>query len=323
MTKSTNLTLVSMAAALAMAAAACDTASSDDDSNDTGGSAGSAGSGKGGTSGSATGGTGATDPTGTVLQPAADGWMDRLDVWNDAGIQGSWYPYGDQYGDGPDDSKCTVLGMHMPSECSTITSPAPPPATGFPNTAGSMCTTGSVAQVLPCVGMLTDRCPNCSGCPDFDYSTMWGAGIGFDINADKGEDGGMKHVWDPATAMNGPYIGIEFTIDAPPLPGLRVEIPMLLTDAEAAMFNLPPGTTTDSHPDGAAYWGAMESGTYPNSPVMAGVNRVLWTDIQPPKRGNYTFDPARMLGVQFHVPANTMSRGDYTFCISNVKLLRQ
>jgi hypothetical protein len=323
MTKSTNLTLVFTAVALAMAASACDTADGgDDDSDDTGGSAGS-GAGKGGTAGTTggTGGTGAVDATGLLLQPAADGWMDRLDVWNDAGIQGSWYPYGDQYGDGPDDSKCTVIGEHMSSECSTITTPPPPPATGFDNTGGVMCTSGSVAQVLPCVGDLVSRCPNCSGCPDFDYSTMWGAGIGFDINADKGEDGGMKHVWDPATAMNGPYIGIEFTIDAPPLPGLRVEIPMLLTEAEAAMFQLAAGATTDSHPDGAAYWGAGP--TYPNSPVVAGVNRVLWTDIRPPRMENYTFDPARMLGVQFHVPANTMSRGDYMFCISNVKLLRQ
>jgi hypothetical protein len=319
MKKFTNLMLLPIALAAGLAAFGCDSASSgDNDSDDETG-----GTGAGGSSGaSGTGGTGATDPTGTVLQPSADGWMDAMDVWNDVGVQGSWYPYGDQYGTGEGDAKCTMVGMHAPSECSTITMPPPPPAMGFPNVGGVMCTSGDIGQVLACVGDLPTRCPTCTGCPTYDYSTMWGAGIGFDLNADKGEEGGTKHVWDPA--MYG-IIGIEFTIDAVPLPGLRVEIPMMLTDAERAMVTppLPAGSTTDSHPDGAPYWGAGGGGMYPNSPVMMGVNRVLWSDITPPRTGNYVFDTTRMLGVQFHVPASTSARGMYNFCISNVKLLRQ
>src|SRR5215213_10131571 len=97
---------------------------------------------------------------------------------------------------------------------------------------------------------------------------------------------------------------------------------MLLTDAEAAAV-VPPlamGATTDEHPDGAPYWGA--SSTYPASPVVPGVNRVTWADIHPP-RTNYVFDTARMLGVQFHVPAVAAApKGEYDFCISNVVMLR-
>jgi hypothetical protein len=316
MMKSTNL-FVSTAVVLAMAVAACDSA--DDGSGDGGGeTGGTAGTGTGGSSTGGSGGSGATDPTGTVLQPSADGWMDAMDTWNDIGVQGSWYPYGDQYGTKPTESKCITVGMHPPADCSEIDSPPPPPATGFPQaTPGQMCTAGRVAVILPCVAGVTT-----SGCPEKDYSNMWGAGIGFDLNADKGEDGGAKHPWDPMLVASGPIIGFSFDIDNVPLPKLRVEIPMVLTAEERAAVTpaLGEGATTDEHPDGAPYWGA--DSTYPASPVMTGTNRVLWTDIKPP-RTNYVFDTTRMLGVQFHVPAVAAApKGEYNFCISNVKMLR-
>jgi hypothetical protein len=305
---------------IAAAVSACDSSTSDDsDNGDTGGAmAKGGGSGTGGT-GAGTGGSGATDPTGTVLHPSSDGWMDRMDAWNDIGAQGSWYPYGDQYGTKPTESKCLTVGMHPASECSEIDFPPPPPATGFPqDVAEVMCTRGRVSVILPCVAGVTT-----SGCPEHDYSNMWGAGMGFDLNADKGEEGGAKRPWDPLLVTTGPIIGFSFDIDNVPLPKLRVEIPMLLTDAEAAAVTptpLPPGSTTDDHPDGAPYWGASSS--YPASPVMPGNNRVTWADIHPP-RTNYVFDTARMLGVQFHVPAVAAApKGEYDFCISNVKMLR-
>src|SRR6186713_3205821 len=193
MMKSTHFFL-STAVALAMVVAACDSAddgSGDGGDGDTGGSGGSATGG--------TGGTGATDPTGTTLHPSSDGWMDAMDSWNDIGVQGSWYPYGDQYGTKPTESKCITTGMHPASECSEIDYPPPPPATGFPqDTPEVMCTNGRVAVILPCVAGVTT-----SGCPEKDYSNMWGAGIGFDLNAEKGEDGGAKHPWNPMTVATG------------------------------------------------------------------------------------------------------------------------
>ncbi len=284
-------------ATLSVAAGCSSDASSDDDAS------------------AGTGGTAGTSATGDVqVMPDSTGWVDREAAWNTIGIQGAWYPYGDQYGTGPSDAKCIHIGMHSPTECSTITMPDPL-ALAFPNVNGDMCTAGETAIILDCPAGL-----NTSGCPMDDYSNMWGAGIGLDVNADKGEDGGAKNTWDPAAQG---VIGISFEIDNVPLPGLRVEIPMRLTDTEAAMVNLPPGSITDDHPDGAPYWGATSS--YPASPVAMGVNRVLWTDIKPP-RTNYVFDKARMLGVQFHVPAvpgTSTSRGAYSFCIKKLTFLKQ
>ncbi len=175
-----------------------------------------------------------------------------------------------------------------------------------------MCTEGAVAVILPCAAGITT-----SGCPDKDYSNMWGAGIGMDLNAKKAEDGGQKNSWDPA--LFG-VIGISFEIDAVPLPGLRVEFPMLLTDEEAARVNLPSGSTTDDHPDGAPYWGATS--VFPASNVVAGTNRVVWSEVQPP-RTNYVFDTKRILGIQFHVPAVPgPNKGPYAFCVENLTLLR-
>jgi hypothetical protein len=248
------------------------------------------------------------------------------------GAQGAWYPYGDQYGSGPGDSKCTKIGMHMPIECAQITSPPPPPAMGFANVGGAMHTTGNVEPILACPANLMT-----SGCPTNDYSNMWGAGIGFDFNADgaiTNADGtttpGAKHVWDPD--MYG-VIGIAFTITGTPL-NFRVEFPMQLNADEASRDTPPidpavfPVPTTDEHSAGAPYWGAQANGDakFPKSPVTDGVENKIYFDdtttmgIESPKTTAYKFDRHRMLGMQFHVVAgaNTM----YDFTISKVRYLR-
>lgn len=265
--------------------------------------------------GGATGGSGgmSTASTDVLLVPSDMGWVEGTD--DTIGVQGSWYPYGDQYGA----AKCVKVGLHAPSECSVVTSPKPPPETGFPNQDGQMCTTGTTAVILPCVAGLTT-----SGCPDHDFSNMWGAGIGFDFNAEKGPpDGtGAKHTWNPDAYG---IVGVSFEIDGVPKPGLRVEFPMLLTDTEAAAVNLPPGSTTDDHPDGAPYWGATAS--FGPSPVVAspGVNTIHWSEVRKPgTTPSYVFDRSRMLGIQFHVPAVTAPpAGEYAFCVSKLTFLRE
>jgi hypothetical protein len=276
----------------------------------------------GGRAGTSTGGTAGApngcEPSGIAggtngftLMPDCNGWIDGFS--NMLGVQGGWYPFGDAYS-GPNDEKCLTVGQHRQAECSLVATPPPPPALGFPQAVrGQMCTSGEVAVILPCAPALMT-----SGCPERDYANMTGAGIAVDFNADRNEDGGAKHPWDPSVAG---IIGFSFEIDSVSLMTLRVEIPMVLTDAEASAVALPLGSTTDQHPDGSPYWGA--SMTYPASPVMARVNRVLWSDIHPP-RTNYVFEPRRMLGIQFHVPAIAVQpRGAYGFCISNLTLLRQ
>jgi hypothetical protein len=308
----TKLLSHSLLVALTLGAVAAAGCSSDGDDDGSGGTGATGGTGP-------SGGTGGIGTGNTLLTPGPDGWVDKMDTGNDVGVQGSWYPYGDQYGDGPGDAKCIRVGMHMPADCSTITSPLPPPAMGFPNTGGKMCTTGEVAVIPPCKpGVMTS---GCNPPPGKDYSNVWGAGIGFDFNADKGEDGGAKHTWDPA--MYG-VVGVSFEIDMVPAAGLRVEFPIQLTPDELAKVTppLPAGSTTDDHPDGAPYWGATDK--FPNSPVMAGVaNKVIFaTNVKPP-RTNYEYEPKRMLGIQFHVPASGAARSQYAFCISNLTLIRQ
>ncbi len=322
---------------------ACSSSSDDDSGSGATGGAGASTGGSGATGGSdATGGTGGggtgantctMDHTGdTVLVPGPDGWIDHMDACNDVGVQGAWYPYGDQYGSGPGDAKCTKIGMHMASECAQITSPPPPPAMGFANTGGFMHTTGTVEPILACPPDLTT-----SGCPMNDYSNMWGAGIGFDFNADgavMNADGtttpGAKHVWDPDQYG---VIGIAFTITGTPL-NFRVEFPMQLTAAEAAADSPPidpavfPTPTTDEHSAGAPYWGAQANGDgkFPKSPVMDGVENKIYFDdtstmgIESPKTTAYKFDRHRMLGMQFHVVAGAST--PYVFTISNIRYLR-
>ena len=196
-------------------------------------------------------------------------------------------------------------GMHASAECSTISDPNPL-AAGFPNERGKMCTTGETAVVLPC-GPGVPLCD--AGTPD--YSNMWGAGIGLDLNAEGATDAGPgeKHPYDPAS--HG-VVGIAFEIDVVPLPKLRVEFPMLL----------PDGTSTEDHPDGSPYWEADSD--YSASPVEQGRNEVRLQDVRSP-RTNYQFDPQKILAVQFHVPAITSgtSRGAYTFCIENLEFLTE
>src|SRR5262249_53916574 len=151
---------------------------------------------------------------------------------------------------------------------------------------------------LPCAATVTT-----SGCPTFDYSNMWGAGIGFDFNANKGppDGNGEKHAWNPVA--HG-VTGVSFELSAIPTPGFRVEFPMQLLDTESAQVGLPNGSTTDDHPDGAPYWGATAS--FGNSPVKVSpeVNVVHFTDVRKPGNApTYVFDTARLLGIQFHVPA--------------------
>jgi hypothetical protein len=308
MMKFTNLVLVPLTLAAAITAAGCDSADSGDDGGDNG-----------------TGGTGGTG-TGmnTVLQPDGSGWMDRMSEWNDMDINGAWYPYGDAYGA----AKCTGVGMHPATDCSFIEFPVPADEEFLQEQApGRMCTRGEVAQVKACDDDLLTRCPHCSGCPTNDYSTMWGAGIGFDLNSMGGSSTAPKFPWNPDD--HGPVIGFSFdfvdTAGNPmtvPLHGLRVEIPMQLNAADVANLSPPvdPDITTDDHPDGAPYWNATSD--YKPSPVVAGKNCVTWDRIIAPGMKRYMFDKTRMLGVQFHVPTDNTGRKMYNFCIQNFTMLR-
>src|SRR5262245_43400370 len=127
--------------------------------------------------------------------------------------------------------------MHPSADCSTITRPDPA-AMEYPQPEAQFrfYKPGNAAKVLPCDPGLPAACPFCSGCPDADYSTMWGAGIGFDLKSEGGSATAPKHPWNPDTYS---VIGFSFEfVDttgmpvAPPLGGIRVEIPMELNAEE-------------------------------------------------------------------------------------------
>jgi hypothetical protein len=235
--------------------------------------------GGGDTTGTGTGtGTGTNTGTGMGIKVTPDmGGFVAKDS-NPLGIQGPWYSYADTV-------DCQKIHTGA-GECSNVTAPA---AGVFAPTAdGKMCTEGTVAKVLDIPGMV--------GTPD--YNGMWGAGIAFDFN--NPGMGAAKGTFDAAAAG---VTGMSFTIDTPPLAGLRIEIPDAMTAGKSA-----------------AYLDATDK--YPNSMLTPGVNTFTWAEVKPPVTTIPALDTTKLSGIQFHVPTNTTSGGSYKFCISDITFLK-
>jgi hypothetical protein len=294
----------------------------------SGATAGSAGGdGTGSTVASGSGGLGsgggsstsAGNSAGVVATPDASGWIGPDSPASQVGVTGAWFVYGDQYSYDPGGGRCVSVGMHAPSECAIVTTPPPPPAEGFPNANGMMHTDGVAEALLECPAGLET-----AGCPLYDYSDMWGAGIGFDFNSSERRPGGagVTRIWDPAGFG---VKGIAFDIDQVPFAGIRVEFVMVLTadEANTDIMPLPLGATTADHSIGSPYWGAQlqGEGVYPPSPLVSGENRVYWKDVTPPQVGFYVFDPSRLIGVRFHVSSSVGVAEAYDFTISNFTFL--
>lgn len=265
-----------------------------------GGSAGAApvgGAGAPPVAGAGDTGAGGSTVMGTpvLINPDATGFVSAPML----GIQGAWYAYSD--GMGPDGmsatSDCVAKGMHLASECSTVTTPA---FGSFPNTAGRMCTSGTVAQVISrTTGSML--CPITSA--DCDFTNMFGAGIGLDLN-DAGADGGMGKL--PFDAVAAKIIGIQFTLEMPTLTGLALEFP------------------TDTTADFPAIWKQQKARNY-GSPLVEGLNTVLFKDaIQPDfVMPRMALDPSRLVSIQFHVLSAPLSSAAYSFCISGLSVLTE
>jgi hypothetical protein len=229
--------------------------------------------------------TGAAGASGIPLTPDPTGWVDRT-VTGTTMIQGAWFAYGDGIGaDGTATSgDCVKLGMHQPSECSTITTPTPGM---FPNTGGVLCTKGVAAKVISIPGTTMP-----------DYNNIWGAGIGLDLN-NSGGDAGVPM---PYNATANGVTGIGFTIDKLPLGGMRVEFPTVSTTAAAA------------------FWDGLQM----TSPVKVGRNEIRWSAVKGPFYLTTTpppFDPTTILSLQFHIPSGTAAEAPYEFCVSDVTAL--
>lgn len=221
---------------------------------------------------------------GTLLKPSADGFFDGSTL----GVLGAWYSYGDWYNPAPGMGDCFTKGPFTAEQCSAITSPVP--GEPFTNVDGAMCTTGTAAKVL-----------------DMNYSAIWGAGIGFDLNNAGTDDGGtgVKGTWD-ATAHG--VTGFSFHIDTPPTGGqMRVEFPT------AAVVG-----TTDIN---SAYWGGETANLSPFT--KPGDFSFHWKDVGGPMylTPHTPFDNTKILSMQFHVVTNTSSSIPFMYCITNLKAL--
>ena len=204
-------------------------------------------------------------------------------------------------------SRCTTIGRHTPDECSHIYTPKVEPYVhgalskiAFENKGGKMCTAGKVAQVLGC----DDSVFGCD--KGFDYSNMWGAGIGLDFGLDvaaSGDDPATfvrlpldRKAWDPAMHH---IAGVSFDFSwlwggVNGAPHIRVEFPFVLPDNTT----LPEGKGTvgldpsvwppvpvtgrfpdprppsEEHPSGSPIWGTLPGDTWANGPVspVVGLN---------------------------------------------------
>ncbi len=281
---------------------------------------------------------------------------------DELGIDGRWYAYGDAYGDesidgmggAPDPGvnvppSCQGVGKHHPSECSTITFPVNKvPHLGFENDGGRMCTHGEVAKLLGCCvakGEPLDTCEaentlNCDPLAKYDYSNIWGAGIGFDFDLDptvKERDFQVIADRDPWDAAAHGVIGVSFELEwnGPELEleqerriPLRVEFPVqtafnvdlpsdkgtLVSDGEGGWDEIERGapfvadSSSESHPRGSPFWRAAGNQWGP-SPVRRGTNTIHWKDVRaPPQDPEYEpylpegdFSGENLLGIQFHV----------------------
>lgn len=281
-------------------------------------------------------------------------------------IRGQWYVYGDDYGD---PKSCTDVGRHDPSQCSVVSYPPTHlPQLDFPNDGGKMCLSGVVAKVINCCteAAFEDPASMCSGVNEIncfedngqDFSSMWGVGLGFDLDLDPEQEGvrgyddiSARQPWDAASYD---VIGISFDLewhsadDAPPL---RVEFPMRLQDdvqlpPEQGTVRLtedgdlqpyppgsilPAGASTEEHPYGSPFWQEDGETEWKRSPIEPGPNTVLWDNVfsPPVDEANYLGDDPfpvdQMLGIQFHVIPDSSAKSEvpFSFCVSNLKFLTE
>jgi len=239
-------------------------------------------------------GDGPKAPAGRVLIPDRTGWL-MGKTSTTRSIQGAWFAYGDHYGGGaapPGDCDSPLKGNHMPSECSTIDSPAmpPDPATGFANEDGKMCTSGTVAAVIN----------DATGAPD--YLNIWGAGMGLDLNS----SGGASPVKGTYDAVANGVTGFSFVIDTPPMLSLRVEFP----------------TATAST---APFW---QGDNMAASPVVPGLNVIHWADVNGPFYQTSPPPPAMvdataLKSILFHVFTHAEGPLAYSFCVSKLTALTE
>ena len=271
----------------------------------TGGGNGGAGGGNGGAGGGGTGGTGGTAGTGGAAGLAYLNADAMGEVQNPAvGVIGPWYSYGDDVGPSAgsggidsSNSTCELAGFPM-SDCTQITSPTPGlPFAPTDLATSTMCTSGTAGMVRTKAGSA-------------DYSDIWGGGIALDFNNASGNRGGLDL---------SAFRGISFDFSAATLPNgaIRVNFPFVGEHGQdspywmgaAAQFS-PLSATTGAPQHVEIDWSSVGGPLYLTQQTPA-------VDVSA-----YPFNPKTIQTVQFAVITNAQAPTPYSFCVSNLALVR-
>jgi|GEM_PF-6041072 len=243
------------------------------------------GTGAGGTGGTGTGaGTGGTviDTTplpGVNLMPNEEGFMKTGD--NELGIQGAWYSFG-----------CTGAVIE-PAEGSRFDNP------------GKMCFKGTAP-------MVTDQ----DGDGALDYSTIWGAGIGFDLCAQSDEEAGDAGVTNDA----GSIIPTKYPLSACPynpdlvtkLIGVAVRFSGVVNAVELRIqFNEGDNVAN-------SYYRVSPDDVAAGTKLFVEFEDPLVKTHYNPKLKPGDTDANNILAIQFMVPTNESAPVDWDFCVEDI-----
>jgi hypothetical protein len=257
------------------------------------------GGGGGSTGGGGTGGTSAGFPL-----TAVNGFVNDPTT----GVVGAWFAYGDSVGPNANttttdlaDSDCVKKGGFPAdgSDCTQIDTPTP--GQPFPqDSTGALCTSGTAAVVLDKPGTST-----------YDYSDLWGGGMGLDFNNPGGDAGTM------GTFDLSKYGGLSFDFSGTVIPSGKIRV------------NFP--FSTENAGTDSPYWAA--NSTDDHSTIAGGVtpghNVVMWSQVlgpyyltqQTPKVTPPAYDPTKAWSIEFQVFTNVTAAVPYAFCVNNLTLL--
>lgn len=233
---------------------------------------------KGETETAETGGT-VVDTTplpGVNLMPNAEGFMETGK--NALGIQGAWYSFG-----------CAGAVLE------------PVEGTQF-NNPGRMCFKGTAP-------MVTDK--DGDGAPD--YSTIWGAGIGFDLCAQSAAEAADAGVTDGGAPTKHPLSSCPYNADlATKMIGVAVRLRGVVNAKELRIqFNEGDNVANSYYivtPDEVAAGTVMK---------VEFEDPLVKTHYSPKLKPGDT-DANNILAIQFMVPTNTAAPVDWDFCVEAI-----
>ena len=244
-----------------------------------GGSGGTGEAGAGGTGGTGTGGivVDTTPLPGVNLMPNAEGFMKSSE--NDLGIQGAWYSFG-----------CTGATLE-PAEGARFDNP------------GKMCFKGTAPKVI-------DQ----DGDGSLDYSTIWGAGIGFDLCAESEEEAADAGVIDAGILTTKyPLSACPYNADlATKLIGVAVRLSGVVNAVELRVQFNEGDNVANSY--------------YRVAPADVAAGTVMKVEFEDPLvKTHYNpklkpggADPNNILAIQFMIPTNDSDPVDWDFCVEDI-----